>query len=356
MVDSLLAKPKAAFYGNNSHRIGAGHIMRLYALAEAAANQFDIWFVYKTCSEALLNKLKRANFNLLKIPSKLTASELQQHKFDTIIVDDYELTDDEWHHLASTGSYLVKLDDALDDDPILADLIVNPAPNCTQTEYQNRAPHANYCLGPQFTYLRREFITSDFTPLLERPNLLLSLGGTDTKSLALPLSKALLKSLNHCQIQLLLGKPHQDQKPLEALARKHEYFYLICDPQSVAEVMMQSGLAISAAGGTLGELASQGVPTLALVTVDNQLPALTSPLNNTWYQAMDCRHYEQSEPESKSNLELINEIATQAYALWHNKCCRQLMSDKARQLIDGQGCQRIIDRLVIGLEEKSKHQ
>ncbi|CAM2985824.1 UDP-2,4-diacetamido-2,4, 6-trideoxy-beta-L-altropyranose hydrolase [Shewanella loihica] len=330
--------------------------MRLYALAEAAANQFDIWFVYKTCSDALLSKLKRANFNLLQISSSLTGSELKQHKFDTIIVDDYELTGNEWHQLVSTGSYLVKLDDALDDDPILADLIINPAPNCTQTDYQSRAPHANYCLGPHFTYLRREFTTCHFTPLMARPNLLISLGGTDTKSLALPLSKALLKTLNQCQVQLLLGKPHQDQIALEALTREQVNFSLICDPQSVAEVMTLSGLAISAAGGTLGELASQGVPTLALVTVDNQLPALTSPLNNTWYQAIDCRHYEQSEPESESNLALINEIATQAYALWHNKCCRQLMSDKARQLIDGQGCQRVIDRLVIGLEEKSKHQ
>ncbi|WP_413736096.1 PseG/SpsG family protein [Shewanella sp. BJSY2023SW005] len=352
----MQAKPQIAFYGNNSDKIGAGHIMRLYALAQAAEDRFEINFLYKTCSETLLNKLKQANFNSIQVSNTLTANEIKHHDFKAIIIDDYELTPCEWHQLSELNTYLVKLDDALDDSPIIADLIVNPAPNCTSADYRLRAPQANYCLGPQFTYLRKEFALPQFIPVLQRPQLLLTLGGTDVKSLALPLSQALLRVLPQCQIKLLLGTTHQDQASLQRLSGQYGNFTLVCDPPSVAEVMMQTGLAVSAAGGTLGELASQGVPTLSLVTVDNQVPAMISPLNNTWYQTLDCRHYAPAEGDTQSNQDIINTIALKAKSIWHNKCLREQMSDQARQLIDSHGCQRIIKRLVIGLKEKSEHQ
>ncbi|WP_417764542.1 PseG/SpsG family protein [Shewanella chilikensis] len=356
MVDSLRAKPKIAFYGNNSDKIGAGHIMRLYALAQAAEDRFEINFLYKICSEALLNKLEQANFNCIQVSNTLTKNEIKAYDFEAIFVDDYELTLSEWRQLSELESYLVKLDDAIDNSPIFADLVVNPAPNCTSADYLLRAPRASYCLGPEFTYLRKEFALSKFIPALQRPNLLLTLGGTDVKSMALPLSQALLKVIPQCQIQLLLGKPHQDQTSLQWLSRQYRNFTIVCDPPSVAEIMMQAGLAVSAAGGTLGELASQGVPTLSLVTVDNQVPAMTSPLNNTWYQTIDSRDYEPSDGDTQSNRNIINTIALQTRSIWHNKCLRQRMSDQACQLIDSQGCQRVIDRLVIGLKEKSEHQ
>ncbi|WP_168195158.1 UDP-2,4-diacetamido-2,4,6-trideoxy-beta-L-altropyranose hydrolase [Shewanella sp. SNU WT4] len=370
------AKAHIAFYANNSHLIGAGHIMRLYALAEVAAIYFDVTFLYKTCSEALLNKLKQANFTTVQIDAPINHQQLQRLGFSALFIDDYALTLAEWQQLRLLDTYLVKLDDALDNAPILADLIINPAPNCSAAYYQALAPKAQLCLGPTFTYLRQEFAQTHYQMIAQRPNILISLGGTDTKSLALPLVTALMAALPDVQMQLLLGKTHQDQAALTTLAKHKPNLSLICDPPSVAAIMMQSGLAISAAGGTLGELASQGVPTLALVTVDNQVAAMTSPLNNTWYRAIDVRTFVSSGfdangfntsgfhspvtqvpppgsiSQSAINHDLLNVINAEALSLWHKKCLRQTMSDIARQLIDSQGCQRVINQLCVDLQQR----
>lgn len=356
MVVSLPAKRRVAFYGNNSHHIGAGHIMRLYALAQAAQDVFNITFIYKTCSKPLLDKLHQANFNTQKVTTPLSKIELAPFEFNVIVVDDYHLTHNEWLQLNQLNAYIVKLDDALDKEPILADFVINPAPNVSLDVYRERTPNATFCLGPQYTYLRKEFSEHHYIPIAERVAVLITLGGTDTKSLALPLSKVIIESLPDSDVYLLIGKAHQAQHALEQLTRQHPNFTIICDPPSVAKVMMQSGLAISAAGGTLGELASQGVPTLALVTADNQLPALTSPLNNTWYFTIDARTFDSDQKDTQVNCDLLNKIKADAIKLWHDKCLRQDMSDIARQLIDSQGCQRIIKQLINSIQQQSELQ
>lgn len=328
--------------------------MRLYALAQAGQAFFDICFIYKTCSLPLLEKLHQANFNTQQVAAPLSKDELLPHAFTAIIVDDYHLTKDEWLQLNQLNTVIVKLDDALDSQPILADFVINPAPNVNLAEYQQRAPNATFCLGPQYTYLRKEFAEQHYTSIAKRQKLLITLGGTDPKSLALPLSTAIVDALPEAHVCLLIGKVHQQQLALEQLARQHKNFSIICNPSSVAQIMMQSGLAISAAGGTLGELASQGVPTLALVTVDNQLPALCSPPNNTWYYAIDARASHSAQGDTQINNDLLSKIKVNAVNLWHDKCFRQGMSDSARQLIDSEGCQRVIKKMIDSIQQKSE--
>ncbi|PTA50805.1 UDP-2,4-diacetamido-2,4,6-trideoxy-beta-L-altropyranose hydrolase [Shewanella morhuae] len=356
MVAFLLDKARIVFYGNSSQQIGAGHIMRLFALAQAAQTQFEVVFAYKSCTDVLLHKLHQQGFSTHSINSPLNTHELMLLKPTVLVVDDYYLVDSELDTLKNLDVYLVKLDDGLNNAIFFADLIINPAPNAPLDVYKRHAPTAMLCLGPQYTYLRQEFSRCNLIPVEERKNLLITLGGTDSKSLALPLSKLLLDCLPQVQIQLLLGKTHQHQLSLKNLQKKNTCFHLICNPESVAEIMSRSGLAISAAGGTLGELASMGVPTLALITVDNQLPALTSPLNNTWYHGIDVRNFNDENGDISQNRDLLNKIREEVLILWHNTCKRVHMGEQARQLVDTKGCQRIIEQLMIGINNKLGHQ
>lgn len=352
----LQAKPLCVFYGNSSHKIGAGHIMRLFALAQAAKAYFQILFIYKTCPDALLDKLKEEGFSTRILSSPLAFNELSSFSASVIFIDDYDLTSDEWHTLEQLKLFKVKLDDGLDCSKYFVDLVINPAPNANLESYAKRFPSSQFCLGPKYTYLRKEFSICSFKPLNERKNILITLGGTDSKSLAYPLSKSLLSRLPGTTIQLLLGKQHQDQLNLEQLQQQYSNFSLIYNPASVASIMVEAGLAISAAGGTLGELASMGVPTIALITVDNQTPALESPLNNTWYFAIDLRSACTSEVKCKRTFSLLDKVSEEATNLWHDICKRENMSEQARQLIDSKGCQRIIQKLLIGLKTEQEQQ
>jgi UDP-2,4-diacetamido-2,4,6-trideoxy-beta-L-altropyranose hydrolase len=254
----LQAKNRIVFYANNSHEVGAGHVMRLYALAQAAQERFEILFIYKECTSNLIKKLHSEGFATQRITIPLQHDELVSLHARAVFIDDYYLTACEWKTIANIAWFVVALDDAINTDVLLADLVINPAPNTNLAEYKKRAPIAVFCFGPQFTYLRREFSSCSFIPLQSRDIILLTLGGTDSKSLALPLCKALLALPNKFKIQLLLGKVHPDQEKLEQLQTQFPDFCIICNPRSVAEHMMQAGLAISAAGARFIRRANTG--------------------------------------------------------------------------------------------------
>ncbi|WP_339770434.1 UDP-2,4-diacetamido-2,4,6-trideoxy-beta-L-altropyranose hydrolase [uncultured Paraglaciecola sp.] len=350
----MLAKPRIAFYGNSSHNVGAGHIMRLFALAQVACDQFDVLFIYKTCSQHLLTKLESEGFASKKVNTPFTISDVTKLSISIVVVDDYHLSKAEWTGLQDANVYIVALDDNINSEALLADFVINPAADTNLVEYKKRAPNAEFCLGPKYSYLRKDFTSCAFVPLQARPNILVALGGTDPMSIALPLCQSLVNLGLDCNIELLVGEKHRDHKALMQLNVHNERFSVVLNPDSVAQHMMQAGLAISAAGGTLGELASLGVPTLALVIADNQKSALHPPTRKPWYRALDVRDWQKpSEPHFEQfNSQLLNKITSMTAALWRDNCGREHMSNTARQLVDTHGCQRIIDKLAYCLDKR----
>ncbi|MBO1256004.1 UDP-2,4-diacetamido-2,4,6-trideoxy-beta-L-altropyranose hydrolase [Alteromonas sp. 5E99-2] len=350
----MLAKPCIAFYGNSSHNVGAGHIMRLFALAQVACNTFDVLFLYKTCSQHLLTMLESEGFAAKKVNALLNADDVTKLSISIMVVDDYHLSKTEWKSLQDANVYIVVLDDNLNADALLADFVINPAADANLAEYKKRAPSAEFCLGPRYSYLRKDFNSCAFVPLQARSNILVVLGGTDPMSIALPLCQSLVSLNLGCNIELLVGEKHNDHKALMQLHDQNEGFSVVLNPDSVAQHMMQAGLAISAAGGTLGELASLGVPTLALVIADNQRSILHTVTRKPWYRAIDIRGWQKSTESHflQMNNPLLNKIASMTTELWRDNCCRESMSNAARQLVDTHGCQRIIDKLASCLEKR----
>lgn len=347
----LRDKAIIACYANASSLIGSGHVMRLIALAQEAQQQYEIIFCFHTCPDPLLNKIKQLGFTALRIEQKSGFSSLEKLKPVAIIIDDYQLSPLQHRQLAALDCYIVMLDDDMGHDIQYADLVINPSPNAQQAQYQKRAPEAIFCLGPKYTLLRAEFSQINPIALSQRNNVLVVLGGSDIKQLALPLCRLLLDNLPSVNISLLLGNDqHPKMEMLNQLAEENDSLNILINPPNVASVMACSSLALSGAGGTLGELASLGVPTLALVMADNQILALTSPLHNTWYQAIDLRRYQPHHNDS-TNQSLLTEIKLTCKTLWYDKCRREQMSKYASQLIDTNGCQRIINRLPLDLQK-----
>jgi len=351
MVAFLRDKAIIACYANASPLIGSGHVMRLIALAQEAQQQYEIIFCFHTCHDSLLSKIKHIGFTTMQLEENAGFSPLEKLKPVAIIIDDYQLSAFQHTQLAALDCYTVMLDDDMGHDIQYANLVINPSPNAQQAQYQKRACDAIFCLGPQYTLLRAEFSHINPIALSQRNNVLVVLGGSDIKQLALPLCRLLLECLPSVTISLLLGNDqHQNMEALNKLAKENNSLNILVNPPNVASVMARSSLALSGAGGTLGELASLGVPTVALVMADNQILALTSPLHNTWYQAIDLRRY-QPHYNDWANQSLLTEIKLTCKTLWYDKCRREQMSKYASQLIDTNGCQRIINRLTLDLQK-----
>lgn len=333
------------FYGNASTTLGAGHISRLLALAASfcSSGLQHICFYCKECPPVLAEQIVTAGYNLQQAPPLLNTAALLLLKPQLLLIDDYHLSAAEWQQIGATEVPVIVLDDQVSAEPFYADLVINPAPQAQMIDYQRRTQAQLFCLGPAFTILRPEF--SQVTPvnLALRQRILVTLGGADVKQLALPLSLALLQRFNTepVEICLVLGSMNLTALPeLQQLATTHPHFTLEVNTHQMAKLMANAGLAIAAAGGTLGELAAMAVPTLALICVENQVPALTSPLAGGWYQAIDLR---QLKPQNHDSVPPeINTLADKAFILWQDLTQRTAMSQLASQIVDTKGCERIV--------------
>jgi len=332
--------------------------MRLLALAEVCFQKgIEVSFASYECPNYLAARLTAQGFSLIKLPFDYKLQHLQAFNADAIVVDDYQVNDEQWRYFRNTTALLVNVDDNINNKTLISDIIVNPAAAAKRADYKKRAPQATLCLGPNFTLLRKEFVNQEYVDIEQRKRILLTLGGADVKNMSLLLARALLQNMPPtADVYVLLGGLNtQSSLPLQALANHHTNLFIIEKSEQVAELMMHSGLAITAAGGTLGELACVGTPSIALVSADNQKAALTVHDAHTWFSAVDVRDFievEKNEKDAIHNANLIEVIMSKAYELWNDLSSRKSMSFNARQLIDGHGCERIVDQV---LEEIPKY-
>ena len=328
----------------------------MLALAQACVTKgLKVSFANYECPNYLLEILRQEGFAVISVPKDFSLTHILAFEASVIVVDDYYLNDEQWQNMRSAHALLVNIDDNLGNKALVSDIIINPATSATTNHYKKRAPQATFCLGPSFALLRKEFTEHAFIDIEQRKQILISLGGADVKNMSLALTISLLQNSQiDADICVLLGGLNNTSLiPLLALANEYDNLFILEKSQQVATLMMQSGLAISAAGGTLNELASAGTPSIALISVDNQKAALSTQLSDAWYCAYDVRSYvanEKGSSDSIYNANMIEEITVQACKLWRDLCKRKHMSTQARQLIDGKGCERIVEHILLRLQ------
>jgi len=352
----------AVCYANSSAHTGAGHMMRLFAIAQTLTHRgYRVVFLSKFCATNISKKLIKEGFAIEYCKGQNFALDplVVESAPDVLIIDDYHISADEWQSLKTRrlnrdAYQLVVLDDALDDFALAADIVVNASPTANVGDYKKRNTDAVLCLGIQYTPLRQEFRVARYHAFESRQHLLITLGGTDVKNMSFDLAHRLLRALPNASICVLLGAVSDDQlAKYKVLSAQYSNLDIKHNLDNVAELMSGSRLAISAAGGTLSELACMGVPTIALVSVDNQIAALKSEYNGISYVAIDVRCFELDGSADKTVQDpYLFEIIGKAVQLWHKSCSLESMSQSARQLIDARGCERIVDVIDASVESR----
>lgn len=327
---------------------GSGHIMRLFALAQwAVESNIKITFAYKKCLSNLLKKLEKEQFHAVQFQDPLSNKQIMAHNPTHIVIDDYSLSNKEWALLDKLPIFKIVFDDSQDQNPILADLIINSSPFASLMDYKRRAPNAYYCLGPKFTLLRQEFL--DIIPSIpkieERKQILITMGGTDVLGLTLPLCTHFLKHYPNINIVALVGTEHSLQLPfLEELASRNSKLNLYVNPKNVAEIMAASSLAISAAGTTLNELACMKTPTLALIVADNQTILLNSTQNEAGFKVFDFRKFNYLDPNRANKI--ITNLCFSAYKLFCHEGEKTKFKLLALKTVDIKGGLNIVNQII----------
>lgn len=206
-----------------------------------------------------------------------TLAAIGGKRFDWLVVDHYAI-DVRWERqLRGSTHRMLAIDDLADRDHD-CDLLLDQGPGRVPGEYSGRVPAgAGLLVGPRFALLRPEFAglraAAEQRPRRTARRLLVTLGGVDSGDI----TSAVLRGLAGCKLPagftttIIMGAwaPWLEKVRAAAAALPCSAEVRV-DVPDMARVMLDSDLAIGAAGTTALERCCLGLPAIAIVLAENQ--------------------------------------------------------------------------------------
>lgn len=248
---------------------------------------------------------------------------------DLVILDHYDYQAEDIAILYQHQPNLLVLDDMNDRGDFPAKWVLNPL----HETYSKRVIFP--LVGSQYALLRKAF--TQLPIYSSSPDkLLITLGGTDPLALTLPIIKNLLLS----------GFPAADMIVLlGANAVNSGHVICFCSENNIAverglsdvtPLMNQAKMAVSAAGGTLFELACIGVPTVFAQVAENQTRSLEQHIPLGWCHSIRFDNVMIEEQQAT-----IEELVTLVNQQWLDQEWQQQARNVAQCLVDGKGAWRV---------------
>ena len=171
-------------------------------------------------------------------------------------------------------------------------------------------------------------------------NVLVILGGADHWDLMPRFLRLLDESPGDFGVTAVVGTFFQNVASVEATAASmNKPVQLVHSPASAYDLMLETDLAISAAGQTLYELACIGCPTVAVSVAANQQGHL-----NILEDAGVLKSAGDTERD-----DVVSAAGQALSALLSDSEARGEMCAAGRRLVDGKGAQRVAQRILAGV-------
>jgi UDP-2,4-diacetamido-2,4,6-trideoxy-beta-L-altropyranose hydrolase len=325
---------RVAFRVEGEPSIGLGHVMRCMALAQSlVAYGHEVFFFMSQRSQSFCHN--RADwvgeiFSITDIDNSLepdwVTKQSRDLQVDWLVLDGYQFDETYRLKLRSREFKFAVFDDMNNSGALYADIVINGAPNAATHNYQLTAPDAQLAVGPDYQVLRREFLQLNNNEWDNRKNLTLMFGGSDPKKLTLGVLQSLQKLNATMPITVITGAAYADLQDLvdfvsiSNLEIKHLH-----DCQNMASELVNSKLALSAAGGSQFELLACAVPSILVVVAENQKSASKEASIQGWCQVANAQDFS------------AYQLAKQCLSLWQQPELLGVMHKKALQfpVIDG---------------------
>jgi UDP-2,4-diacetamido-2,4,6-trideoxy-beta-L-altropyranose hydrolase len=329
-------------------RMGTGHVMRCLALAQAWQDSGGrVRLAAASLTPALEARLRQEGIAVERWDvapgSEADAARLSQAivqlRAPWVVVDGYQFTSEYQRAVKSAGGKLLVIDDYGHASPYMADLVLNQNVHAAKALYRQREPATRLLLGPSYALLRREFWSwrtwqRVIPPVARR--LLVTLGGSDPDNVTLRVIEAVAElDLDGLETIVVVGGSNPHVTALEAAAGGcRTAMRLVTDVTDMPHWMTWADAAVTAAGGTLWELAMLAVPSLTLILADNQEPAARYLDEHGIFSTLDWG------PRATPGL-----IAGKLSHLLQSGDLRQQCSRKAAALVDGGGVFRVVEAM-----------
>lgn len=313
--------------------VGLGHLQRSLGLAVALRESGCSCIVRAPEAEGVRERVESLGLRFETAAAGWSGTEeaaaLERHGADAVVVDSYEAVEGDLSPLRREGRPLVVLDD-LAASPLPCDVVVNAAPDAKGLPYERLAPGAKLLLGTEYVLLHPELWDVAPRTAAEHVRTVLLSGGGSAGSVE-PLQK-LLSAVDtaSASFDLVLATPEGVAAALEASIRSSRRRVGVVSPEtSMREAAVTVDLAVASAGGTTRELLRLGVPTIAVVTAENQRRGARG------LARLEAVRLFESVEEAETGLgQALDELIASDET-------RQRLGERGPQVIDGQGCRRV---------------
>lgn len=341
---------KIAFRADGTKEKGLGHLMRCSAIADAFLAEGDQVVFYSSYGTSGLQWLRGKGYQAYELSDsgslEAEAEELLEmlRKVGTniLFIDSYWLSDEYIKSMGQSGAFVA----SLDNEQLYhyeCDAVINGNLNAENYSYDGCTVQL-LLLGGRYNILRKEFSVIPPTPLRNpAKRILVTMGGSDCNNYTPTVLRG-LKAFEGMEISVVYGPLMTNRAEIENAATCCKSPVSIYEsPSSMAKLMHDADLAISAGGGTARELFTMGLVSLFILQADNQLP-LKDYLERKGMQLCLGYHTDVSPKEiaaaTKALLSDVNERA---------KCREKMLG-----LLSRDGVQNIVQAIRRAAQKKER--
>ena len=335
--------PTLLIRADSSPEMGAGHVMRCLAMAQAWQDSGGkvVWGgasqipavgkrIVAECAE--LQEIHESPGSAADAAA--TSALANTHQVAWVVVDGYQFSYDYQRAMKGHGHRVLLWDDNGEAGRYCCELVLNQNAHASEAYYQQREAQTQLLLGTRFAQIRRELwpwrqcARDSDVPVR---HILVTLGGSDPSGA----TEVVLDALRLCpnddlQVTLVVGGGNPRRDAIAARAAELPSVRLVSDAPNMPELMAEADLAVSAGGSTCWELALMGLPALVLIAADNQernvraLERQGAAINLGWTHEL--------KPDR-----LARELAR----VTEDAALRQSLSGAGREMVDGYGPARV---------------
>lgn len=338
------------FRADGNPALGAGHIMRCLAIADAAKADGETC-LFVTASNDLETAIKKHGHECLilntyysDMESENIVKALGVYRPSAIFVDSYYVTE---NYLGNLHNYckerqcaLVYIDDVYS-FPYPCDILLNyniyaDADRYLKIYEGKKCP--KLLIGTSYAPLRNEFRRLGERNInSQAQNIFVSTGGADIGHLSVALINAAKSEAYN--FHFVVGSMNPDKSLIYNLSDGFDNIIIHENVARMSELMLLCDTAISAAGSTLYELCAAGTPSVTYILADNQIPGAEGF----------------SSHGVMTNCGDIRVLGTEALAIQLIDCAVKLaqnygkrchISNLMHSIADGEGADRIIEAVL----------
>ena len=322
--------PPLAIRADGGEGIGAGHIIRCVALADAwQRHGGDVEWFCRPLPPMLTELIAGRGITIRDASSGWPPLEAwaRDHRGGWVCVDGYDFQDGPVRLRAAGARVLVVADDARW-GRYECDALLNPVIGAERLAY-DVPPGTLTMLGSRFCLLRREFLElAPQPPRTQAARVFVSFGGHDAHALSARVGPLLARHLPSLRVDIAAGVMRDAVAAAEPAIVVHR-------GTDLGVVMQRADVAVVAAGSVCWELAYLGVPLVTIVVADNQEP-IARALDDAGL-ARSLGWFDKIRDE---------QVVDAVRALCDSYEPRRAMSERARQLIDGRGGDRAVGAMM----------